>query len=214
MKDIAIFGAGGFGREVACLIRRINEVCPTWNFVGFFDDNETLWGTENEYGKILGGSKMLNAWTTPIDVAIAIGNPKAIEVICQKLLNENIDFPNIIDPTFEIIDKDNYRMGKGNIIQRHSSISINVSIGNFNVFNGSNAIGHDSVIGDYNVVMPAVRISGLVKVGNKNLLGVGSIIIQQMTIGDNVTLGAGSVLMTKAKKEGIYIGVPAKIFKF
>ena len=24
MKDIAIFGAGGFGREVACLINRIN----------------------------------------------------------------------------------------------------------------------------------------------------------------------------------------------
>jgi hypothetical protein len=25
MKDIAIYGAGGFGREVACLIRIINK---------------------------------------------------------------------------------------------------------------------------------------------------------------------------------------------
>jgi len=31
MKDIAIYGAGGFGREVACLINKINEVNPTWN---------------------------------------------------------------------------------------------------------------------------------------------------------------------------------------
>ena len=42
MKDIAFFGAGGFGREVACLIKRINEKEPTWNFIGFFDDNEAL----------------------------------------------------------------------------------------------------------------------------------------------------------------------------
>ena len=35
VKDIAIFGAGGFGREVACLLRKINAVEPTWNFVGF-----------------------------------------------------------------------------------------------------------------------------------------------------------------------------------
>ena len=38
MKDIAIFGVGGFGREVLALIKNINEVTPTWNIVGFFDD--------------------------------------------------------------------------------------------------------------------------------------------------------------------------------
>lgn len=33
MREIAIFGAGGFGREVACLIRMINESRqePEWN---------------------------------------------------------------------------------------------------------------------------------------------------------------------------------------
>ena len=38
MKDIAIYGFGGFGREVACVIQAINEIEPTWNLVGFFDD--------------------------------------------------------------------------------------------------------------------------------------------------------------------------------
>ena len=212
MKDIAIYGAGGFGREVACLIKRINEKNPTWNFIGFFDDVKQI-GSTNEYGKILGNIDTLNAWPTPVDVAIAIGSSKAKEKIHNKLYNENIDFPNIIDPTFEIIDEHNYEIGKGNIIQRNSVISVNVKIGDFNIFNGSDAIGHDVIIGDYNVIMPAVRISGMVKIGNNNMLGVGSIVIQQMTIGDNVTLGAGSVLMTKAKKEGSYIGVPAKLFK-
>lgn len=215
MKDIAIYGAGGFGREVACLIRRINEVAsePVWSFLGFFDDDEKLCGVENEYGKVLGDSETLNSWAESIDVTIAVGSPRALKAIREKLHNDNICFPNIIDPTFEIIDDNNYEIGEGNIIQRHSSISINVKIGNFNIFNGSDAMGHDVVIGDYNVIMPAVRISGLVKIGNSNLLGVGSIIIQQMVIGDNVNLAPGSVLMTNAKKEGIYMGIPAKKFK-
>ena len=42
MKDIAIYGAGGFGREVACLIKRINEKAPTWNFIGFFDNDPNI----------------------------------------------------------------------------------------------------------------------------------------------------------------------------
>ena len=50
MKDIAIYGAGGFGKEVACIINKINEKDHTWNIIGFFDDgvdkettNFTFW---------------------------------------------------------------------------------------------------------------------------------------------------------------------------
>jgi hypothetical protein len=35
MRKIAIFGAGGFGREVKWLIDDINAEKPTWNFIGF-----------------------------------------------------------------------------------------------------------------------------------------------------------------------------------
>ncbi|MBQ1739289.1 MAG: transferase, partial [Clostridiales bacterium] len=35
---IAIYGAGGFGKEVACLIKRINDNGGDWELIGFFDD--------------------------------------------------------------------------------------------------------------------------------------------------------------------------------
>ena len=38
MKDIVIYGAGGFGREIACLLNLINEKTPEWNIIGFLDD--------------------------------------------------------------------------------------------------------------------------------------------------------------------------------
>lgn len=45
LKDLYIIGAGGFGREVAWLVRRINTVTPTWTIKGFIDDNQSLWNT-------------------------------------------------------------------------------------------------------------------------------------------------------------------------
>lgn len=42
MKDIAIFGVGGFGREVLTLIEDVNRISPTWNVIGFFDDGHPI----------------------------------------------------------------------------------------------------------------------------------------------------------------------------
>ena len=69
MKDIAIYGAGGFGREVASMIKRINRVEQQWRFIGFFDDdsNHKPKGSSNEYGTILGGIDELNAY--PLDLS-------------------------------------------------------------------------------------------------------------------------------------------------
>ena len=36
MREIAIFGAGGFGREVLLTIRQINKIDKCWNPLGFF----------------------------------------------------------------------------------------------------------------------------------------------------------------------------------
>lgn len=79
VKDIEIYGAGGFGREVACLINRINELEPTWNLVGFFDDDASLKGKQiSHYGPYLGGMDELNKWENPLAVVVAVGSPKAV----------------------------------------------------------------------------------------------------------------------------------------
>ena len=214
-KKIAIYGAGGFGREVAGAINRINNFGKDqWEIVGFYDDNKLV-GTEiSHYGKILGGMKELNAIDEPLALTIAVGNPVARKRIYESITNSNISFPNIIAPSFKVLDPMTFKMGHGNIIQDSCSVTCDVTIGDFNVLNGSDILGHDDVIGNFNVLMPGVHLSGEVTIGECNLLGVDSVVLQQIEIGDNVTLGAGSVLMTKPKDGHTYIGVPAKKFEF
>lgn len=212
--DIFIYGAGGFGREVACLINSINKAEKRWNILGFLDDNEVLWGSKNEYGTVLGGIDYLNSFPQSVAVTLAIGSPRAVEKVAGTITNPNVTFPNLISPEVLFADDNNYSLGKGNIIQRQCTFSCNVHLGDFNTLNSGVGIGHDAVIGSYNAFMPIVRISGEVKMGDRNFFGVGSIVLQQIKIGSDIKLSAGSVLLTKPKDGCLYMGNPAKKTEF
>lgn len=215
VKRIAVYGAGGLGREVAGGIQRINKANKEqWEFVGFYDDNLEVGTKVSHYGTVMGGMDELNALDEPLALAIAVGNAKVRKLIHERISNPNIYFPNLIAPSFKVLDPETFTIGQGNIIQDSCSATCDVKIGDFNVFNGANVLGHDVVIGDYNVFMPSVHLSGAVEVGNCNMLGVDSVVLQKVKIGNEVTLGAGSVLMTKPKDGSTYIGVPAKKFDF
>lgn len=213
MKDIVIYGAGGFGREVACLLRRINEQKPTWNFIGFFDDGKEV-GTSNEYGTVLGGINELNSITKPLSVILAIGNPKIVENLVNSINTPLVEFPNIFSPDTVFLDKNNISFGKGNIICTGCLFSCKIEIGNFNIFNGFVTVGHDVRIADYNSIMPGVRLSGEVQIGNRNFLGVSSVVLQQIKIGDETVIGANSVIIRKTKDKNTYVGNPACIVKY
>lgn len=210
MRDIAIFGAGGFGREIACLIQQINKVKPTWNLIGFFDDNPELRGKRNEYGEILGSIDMLKQYDKELAIAIAIGNPSVVrKVVDEASTNEKVWFPNLVAPDVTFMDEDNFSMGRGNIICSRCWISCNVHFGDFNILNVSITIGHDARLGNYNTLMPAVNISGEVTVGDENFFGVASVVLQQKKIGCRTVIGGNSMIIKNTKDGRTYMGNPA-----
>ena len=208
MKDIVIYGAGGYGREIACLLKRINSVNPTWNLVGFIDDGLAS-GEKNEYGVVLGGKEYLNASAKPLSVAMAIGKPQTVKTIIESITNPLIDYPNIIAPDVIFMDKDNVTLGRGNIFCTGCLVSCNTHIGDFNTFNDFVSIGHDTTIGNYNAFMTATRVSGIVSIGDCNFFGVNSCMVQGVKVGNNTTVAAGSALLRRTRDGFTYIGVPA-----
>ena len=208
MKDLAIYGMGGFGREVACLIKFIHEHEPTWNLIGFFDDGKQI-GDKCEYGQCLGGLLELNRWEAPLCVAIAIAKPSNLKYIATSITNRNVSFPNIIPQDVFIFDEETLFMGKGNIVQRQCEFSCNVRVGDFNAFNFRTVVGHDTTIGNYNSVMTDAGIMGNVSIGDLNYLGTHSVVLQGLKVGNEVTVAAGSVIMRRPKDGYTYMGSPA-----
>lgn len=209
MKDIVIYGAGGFGREVACLINEINSNTPEWNLLGFIDDGVPH-GYSNEYGEVLGGVEYLNSRKATINLVFGIGSQNTVKALYKKIDNPNIEFPNLFSPSLHWLDKSNFKAGMGNVICAQGFVSCNVKIGNFNIINNGVSLGHDCRIGDFNALMPGAHVSGGVEIGNLNFMGVNSSILPYFKIADEVTVGAGSVVMRNIKKSGTYVGVPAQ----
>lgn len=212
MKDIAIYGFGGFGREVACVIQAINEIEPTWNLIGFFDDWHVE-GEENRYGKVLGGIDVVNRYPQKLSVVMAIASPCVLQKLTREMVNPNIEFPNIIAPNVLFFDQESVEMGQGNVITYGGRVSCGVKFGDFNLLNGCVSLGHDVQIGSYNMLQPEVRVSGESIIGDSNFFGVRSIILQGIRIGNNTRIGAGSVVIRKTKDGMLYFGNPAKLMK-
>lgn len=209
MKDIIIYGFGGFGHEVACLISHINKAKPTWNIIGYIDDGVEV-GTECKYGKVLGNGDTLNVWEKPVAVVIAIGSTMSLERVSKKITNPNVEFPNIIAPNVFFFDEESVSMGKGNIVTFGCRLSCNTKLGDFNVLNGNISLGHDAELGNYNVMFPETRISGQTTVGDRNFFGARTFVAQCMKIGNDCRFGAGCYVLRKTKDGSLYVGNPAK----
>ncbi|MBS4058284.1 MAG: acetyltransferase [Bacteroidales bacterium] len=208
-KPLLIYGAGGFGREIACLIHAINSLKLTWNLMGFIDDGVPA-GETNPYGKVLGNQSYLERITEPTALVIAIASPAIIQNIVDLVKNPKIFYPNIIAPDVLFFDEKSLQMGQGNLLTFGCRMSCNVQLGNFNILNGQVSLGHDVNIGNYNVMMPETRISGETIVGSSNFFGVRSLVLQGIKIGNGIRIGAASVLMRNTKDNQLYIGNPAR----
>jgi sugar O-acyltransferase (sialic acid O-acetyltransferase NeuD family) len=211
IEDIAIIGAGGFGREVALLIDVINQNETKYNIIGFFDDNISP-GTKVTDLSVLGSIDDLNNVTTKLRVVIAIGNPKVICKINQRLNNSSLLFPNIFHPSLKI-SNNRMQIGVGNIFMEGFIMTCNIRIGNFNIFNTRVSLGHDVKIGSFNVLNPNTQISGGVKIEDANFFGVNSCILQNISIGNNNLIGAYSLLTRRILNDKDYFGIPAKQIK-
>lgn len=210
MKDLYIIGAGGFGREVAWLVERINEVNPTWNIKGFIDDNESLWGTKEDAYNVVGGCDYLKT-LGDVYAVCAVGSARVRKIIIDKLKDSNVRFATVIDPTAIISNR--VEIGEGTIICAGTIITVDIEIGNHVIINLDCTLGHDDVIADYVTVYPSVNISGNVTVGECSELGTGMQIIQGKNIAPNTIVGAGAVVVKDLNESGTYVGSPAKKIK-
>ncbi len=157
MKKLAIFGAGGFGKEVAMLVEQINATTPTWDLIGFFDDGVPNNTEVNGYS-CLGGVNALNQTDQNIGIVIAIADPNIKTKIYGKINNPAVYYPSLIHPNVQMGAKEYVTIGEGCIITAGNLITVNIAIGKHVILNLGCTVGHDVLLGDFSSVMPSVNI--------------------------------------------------------
>lgn len=212
LKDLYIIGAGGFGREVAWLVERINQVEATWNIKGFIDDNKSIQGHTEDGYPVLGGTDYLLNQQKEIWVICAVGSAKVRKSIIEKLqVNPNIRFATVIDPS--VILSDRIKIGVGTIICAGTILTVDINVGNHVIINLDCTLGHDDVIEDFVTIYPSVNVSGNVLVETCAELGTGMQIIQGKKIGKESILGAGAVVVKDIPEKCTAVGSPARVIR-
>jgi sugar O-acyltransferase (sialic acid O-acetyltransferase NeuD family) len=204
MTEIAIYGGGGFGREVNLIIQQLIKNGHPYHFLGFFDDEDK----SAELGKsYLGNTEKLNNWKTPISIALGIGNGQIRKNVVERITNSKVEFSKIISP--HALFNDVISIGKGTIICAGANLTTNIKIEDFAVVNLNATIGHDCQLGSYSSVMPGANLSGNVKLQECAFVGSGGNILNGVEMGKNSILGSGGVLTKNLQANKIAKGVPA-----
>ncbi|MBF0234099.1 MAG: acetyltransferase [Desulfamplus sp.] len=207
MKQLLVYGAGGFGREIVWLA----QCCKDCEVIGFVDDDPKWHGSRMNDVPVISLEDALKSFPDA-SVVVAIGSPQTREKICDKLAKAGLKSDGLVHPGTQMsswID-----LEAGTVICAGCILTTNITIGNQVQINLVCTIGHDVVMGDYTTLAPGVHVSGYVHFGKRVYVGTGAVFINgtrenPLVIGNDVIIGAGACV-THSVTCGTWGGVPAR----
>ncbi|RFP64024.1 acetyltransferase [Hymenobacter lapidiphilus] len=209
-RRLAIFGAGGLGREVLVLLRQLNAVAPTWELLGFYDDQPPA--TDLIHGlRYLGTAADLNATPEPLAVAVAVGSSASRAGVVGRLTSPLLHFPVLVHPGVSAESFQHLQLGPGCIITQGCILTTDIRLGRHVLLNLGCTVGHDAVLDDFCSLMPHANVGGGAHLEAGVYLGTNATVLQQVRIGARTVLGAGAVAIRNLPADCTAVGVPARV---
>ncbi|MBO0357451.1 acetyltransferase [Hymenobacter sp. BT186] len=212
VQPLAIFGAGGLGREVLILVHQINEQRPTWRLTGFYDDVRPAAGTLHGL-PYLGTTTDLNAVTSPLHVAVAVGNSQSRAAVVRQFTASALSFATLIHPSVACAPYQQLQIGAGCIISQGCILTTDIVLGQHVLLNLGCTVGHDAVLEDFCSLMPHANIGGAAHLESGVYLGTNATVINQVRVGAHTIVGAGAVAVRDLPAHCTAVGVPAQVIK-
>lgn len=205
---LGVFGAGGLGREVFIVAKKINAIEHRWDKIVYIDDDASIKDvlgvpsyTFNEAVKSFQN----------LEVAIAIGEPSTREKIYDKVKENGVNLATLIHPGVYI--DESTTVGAGCIICEGVTITSCVEIGEDTFIQPHAVIGHDIKIGKHCMIGASSEIGGADVVGDRTYMGFMSGTKELLTIGKDVICSAGAIVFRDLPDGAIAVGNPARIVK-
>lgn len=213
MRELLIFPFGGNARESLLVILAQNRVKPTWNVLGFVDDDVKNMGIKYCGVKVLGDRNILTKFESANILAVP-GNPENFlerEKIIDLLGVPLERYVTAIHPNVQIAP--DAKIGSNTVLMANVVISCSVTIGNHCIILPNTVISHDSCIGDYSIIGSNVSVSGFCSIGHNCYIGSGTKIKERLTIASQCLVGLGSCVTKNIIENTVVAGNPARFLK-
>ncbi|WKW44179.1 acetyltransferase [Kosakonia cowanii] len=206
MMKLAIYGAGGLGREVYELVKQLNAAESRWSGVCFIDDI-------NPHRQLKGQPVVTLQEISPeeYEVVVGVGEPNVRHQMAQKALNAGFRLATVIHPLARV--SDDVTFGEGTIVCDRAYVSCDCTIGK-NVYLQPNCnVGHDCVIGDDSIISAYANLGGNCLIGTRTYIGLNAAIRETTTIGDDTIISMGAIVFNDIGSSVIALGNPARVMR-
>ena len=212
-KHLAIIGAGGQAKEIANMVRDINNALIKPNIhvadytcydVTFFVDDDYL--SHYPEARPLSELDILKYVTV-----VGIGDSKQRSEFVNHKLPPKTVYETLIHPT--AIIGTGVDIGEGTVIQANTHITVDSQIGKHCLLNYYSHVSHDCILYDFVTLGPKAGVNGHCVIGDNVYLGASSSVRDRIVITHDVFVGIGGIVVKDIYKEGTYIGNPAKLIK-
>jgi sugar O-acyltransferase (sialic acid O-acetyltransferase NeuD family) len=209
--DLLIYGAGGFGREVAAWAEESSWLGHRVRLRGFIDDGAPV--TAIDERPVL-SIEQATAYWPDARFAIAVGTSSIRERLAAVAEAAGLRAsPPLVHPS--VITAGRSTIGDGSIVCPGTTLTTEVEIGRHVIVNLHCTVTHDTRLDDFVTLSPGTAISGNVTVRRGAFMGTGAITINgapghPLIIGEGATVGAGSVVMKDVPAGATVFGAPAR----
>jgi|SRR6185437_8781581 len=210
MTVIALYGCGGFGREVAPVARVSGGPDADRKILFVSDDRDTPPQINGVSVLTLDG---LKKYEPQARVVITVAAHSARRAMAQRCIDRGLAFGSVIARSAQIYD--DVRVADGAILCENTIITSNVRIGLHFHSNLFSYVAHDCVIGDYVTFAPRVSCNGNVRIEDNAYIGTGAVLRQgesgrPLVIGKGAVVGMGAVVTKDVPPGTVVVGNPAK----
>lgn len=208
-KRLFIYGAGGLGRDVLRLSRRINLRSARWSEISFVDDG--CLKKEVNGAPVLRFDAYLAQRREDDAFVIATGETVVRKRLWEKLTAQGIPLETLVSPEVYLDEFDTLQ--DGCILTEGTILGGNNTFGLCSYVNLGCQIGHNTSLGDFSMLSPGCIVSGEVTIGEDTYIGTGAIIRNQVSIGKNCIIGMGSLVTKDIPDNVVAYGSPCRVVR-
>ena len=205
---LGVFGAGGLGREVYIIAKKINAVDHRWDDIVLVDDNQSI--TQVLDIKCYTLDQFIHMFQDS-ELAIAIGEPAIRQEVYNKVKKKGLRIATLIHPGTYI--DETTKIGEGTVICEGCTITSCVRVGINCYIQPHAVIGHDIHIGNHCVIGSLVQIGGASEIGDRTFFGFLVGTKQGLKIGKDVICSGGAMVFRDLPDDVIVVGNPARVVK-
>ena len=217
MTDIyAVYGSGGYAREVMPLLRDyVNLISQHNNNEFLFIDDFVVEEEVVNGNSVLSFDNLIEKFNgANIKCCIAIADRKVRQRLTEKCIDNAIQMISVKSLNSVVMDE--VSIGEGSVLSPFVTVTSNVTIGKSFHANIYSYVAHDCLIGDFFTFSPAVKCNGNVHIKDGVYVGTGAIIHpgtkeNPIIIGENSKVGVGAVVTKNVPDNVTVIGNPAQV---